>query len=147
MMTFHENTITNTDNEVIEPLESIEIYTHTSKEGKKYRLTLNLVGTTPAHLKGWELVKKRDLIMIGISMGNGYFNRSRLEVILTGMANYFSQLVVFIPDIPAIHTYRAIGYDKRVTKEKSENIEKIYVIVVKIFLNKLLQMVAEIRCE
>lgn len=111
-MSIPGNIITNTNNEIIEPIDSMIIYEHEEKDGKKYALTLNLVGTTPAHLKGWELVKKRDLVMVGVSMGNGFFNKSRLEIILTGMATYFSELVVLIPDMPALHTYRAIGYDE-----------------------------------
>ena len=108
-----KNVVLNTDNEVVEVLDSIAIYEHIcEKDGRKRVLTLNLVGTTPAHLKGWELVQKRELMTVGISIGNGYFNRDRLEIILTGMASYFSELVVVIPDIPALYTYQALGYDK-----------------------------------
>lgn len=119
-MSIADNIVVNNDihHETVEAIDSIIIYESTNIAGKKQALTLNLVGTTPAHLKGWELVKKRDLIMVGVSMGNGYFNHHRLEVILTGMATYFSEVVVLIPDLPALHTYRAVGYNKGTAKEK-----------------------------
>ena len=70
-----KNVVLNTDNKVVEVLDSIAIYEHIcEKDGRKRILTLNLVGTTPAHLKGWELVQKRELMTVGISIGNGYFN-------------------------------------------------------------------------
>jgi tRNA-dependent cyclodipeptide synthase len=114
-----KNIVMNTDNEIIEPVDSIVIYEHIcDKKNCKQILTLNLVGTTPAHLKGWELVKKRDLMTVGVSPGNGYFNKDRLEVILMGMANYFKKVIIIVPDLPALHTYRALGYDERHAIEK-----------------------------
>jgi len=109
----YKYTTLSVDNSVIEPLDSIVIYEHVcEKKDCKRMLTLNLVGTTTAHQKGWELVQKRDLMTIGISLGNGYFSRDRIEMILMGMANYFSELVVVILDVPALHSYRALGYDE-----------------------------------
>jgi|GEM_PF-6130878 len=114
-----KNIILNTDNDIVEVLDSIVIYEHLCEEdGHKRILTLNLVGDTPAHLKGWELVQKRDLMTIGISIGNGYFNKWRLKVILTGMASYFSELVVIIPDVSALHSYRALGYAEHLAVRK-----------------------------
>ena len=108
-----KNVVLNTNNEVVEVLDSVAIHEHIcEKDGRKRVLTLNLVGTTPAHLKGWELVQKRELMTVGISIGNGYFNKERMEIILTGMANYFSEVVAIVPDIPAVYTYQALGYDK-----------------------------------
>ena len=52
-----KNIVMNTDNEIIEPVDSIVIYEHIcDKKNCKRVLTLNLMGTTPAHLKGWELI-------------------------------------------------------------------------------------------
>jgi len=114
-----KNVVLNTDNEVVEVLDSIAIYEHIcEKDGRKRVLTLNLVGTTPAHLKGWELVQKRELMTVGISIGNGYFNKERMEIILTGMANYFSEVVAIVPDIPAVYTYQALGYDKHHAEQR-----------------------------
>lgn len=113
------NNVLNTNNEVVEVLDSIAIYEHFCKKKQCHQvLTLNLLGTTPAHLKGWELVKQRELITVGISIGNGYFNRERIEIILMGMASYFKELIVIVPDLPALHTYRALGYDEHQAIEK-----------------------------
>jgi tRNA-dependent cyclodipeptide synthase len=117
-MSIPGNFITNANHETIEIIDSLMIYEHSGKNDKKYQLTLNLVGTTPAHLKGWELVKKRDLMMVGVSVGNGYFSKHRLEILLTGMAHYFTELVVVIADLPALHSYRAMGYDERTALRK-----------------------------
>jgi len=114
-----KNVVLNTDNEVVEVLDSIAIYEHDcEKDGHKRILTLNLVGTTPAHLKGWELVQKRGLMTVGISIGNGYFNKERLEVILMGMANYFAEVLIIIPDLPTLHSYLALGYDEHHAMER-----------------------------
>jgi len=124
---FPKNTVLNMDDDIVEPLDSIVIYEHVcEKNNCKHILTLNLVGTTPAHLKGWELVKKRDVMTVGVSSGNGYFNKDRLEIILMGMASYFREVVMLVPDLPALHTYRALGYDERhamerMKKHKSSN--------------------------
>ncbi len=114
-----KNVVLNTDNEVVEVLDSIAIYEHIfEKDGRKRILTLNLVGTSPVHLKGWELVKKRELMTVGISIGNGYFNKERMEIILTGVANYFSKVVAIVPDVPAVYTYQALGYDKHHAEQR-----------------------------
>lgn len=115
---FPKNTVLNMDNNIVEPIDSIVIYEHICERNTcKQILTLNLVDSTPVHLKGWELVQKRELITVGISIGNGYFNKERLEVILTGMANYFSELVVIIPDVPALHSYRSLGYEEHIAEK------------------------------
>lgn len=117
--TIPNNLVLNTYNETVEVLDSIAIYEHICEKTKHKRvLTLNLLGTTPAHLKGWELVKKRELITVGMSIGNGYFTKERVEIILTGMANYFREVVVIIPDLPVLHTYRALGHNERDAVEK-----------------------------
>jgi len=113
------NVVLNTDNEAVKVIDSIAIYEHIcEKDGRKWVLTLNLVGTTPAHLKGWELVQKRELMTVGVSLGNRYFSKDRLEVILLGMASYFEEVLIIVPDLPALHTYRALGYDEYHAMEK-----------------------------
>lgn len=110
--------ITNEKGEVVEPIESIIIYEHIGEEDKRYRLSLNLTGTTPAHLKGWELVRQKGLMTVGISLGNGYFSRKRLEIILAGMAHYFSEVTVIIADLPTLHSYYALGYNEHTAMRK-----------------------------
>lgn len=112
--------LTNENGEVVEPIESIIIYEHIGEEGKKYYLSLNLMDTTPAYLKGWELVRQKGLMTVGISLGNGYFSRKRLEVILAGMAHYFSEVTVIIADLPTLHSYYALGYDEHTAMHKLE---------------------------
>jgi len=126
-----KNVVMNTDNEIIEPIDSIVIYEHICEEEScKQILTLNLVDSTPVYLKGWKLVKERKLVTVGVSPGNGYFSKDRLEVILLGMASYFEEVLVIVPDLPALHTYLALGYDEhhameKVKKHKHE-IERCY---------------------
>jgi cyclo(L-tyrosyl-L-tyrosyl) synthase len=123
---FPKNTVLNMDNNVIEPIDSIVVYEHICERNTcKQILTLNLVDSTPVHQKGWELIKKRETMVIGVSPGNGYFNKERLEVILMGMANYFEEVVIIVPDLPALHTYKALGYDEhhaleRIKKHRQE---------------------------
>lgn len=114
-----KNTVLNAYNDIVNPVDSIAIYEHVCENTMSKRiLTLNLVGTTPTHLKGWELVRNRGMVTMGISPGNGYFSRDRLEVILTGMANYFTEVTVIVPDLPSLHTYRALGYDEHHSIER-----------------------------
>ncbi|MEZ5671955.1 MAG: tRNA-dependent cyclodipeptide synthase [Thiotrichaceae bacterium] len=42
-------------------------------------------------------------------------------MILMGMANYFKEVVVIVPDLPALHTYRALGYNEHDAMEKVKN--------------------------
>jgi tRNA-dependent cyclodipeptide synthase len=95
------------------------------------------VDTTPAHLKGWELVKQRGLMTVGISLGNGYFSRRRLEVLLTGMASYFSELVVIVPDLPTLHSYRALGYDEQAAMQKVESHSHLIINRCKTIFNEI----------
>lgn len=134
--------ITNEDGEMIEPIESIIIYEHIGEEGKRYQLSLNLVDTTPAHLKGWELVQQRGLMTVGISLGNGYFNRKRLEIILAGMANYFSEVVIIIPDLPTLHGYYALSYDEHTAMHKLKIHSRSLVHQCETIFNEILNLKA-----
>jgi len=108
-----KNMVLNAVNEEIQPLESMILYEHfCEKKQLLQTVSLHLIDTTLTHQRGWELAKKRELITMGISLGNGYFNRERVELILTGMASQFEEVVVLMPDSPALHTYRALGYDE-----------------------------------
>jgi cyclo(L-tyrosyl-L-tyrosyl) synthase len=58
------------------------------------------------------IFNEKKMILVGISMGNSYFNDDRLKVILSGFSLIFEKVVVLLVDDLAVHNYRAMGYDE-----------------------------------
>lgn len=65
-----------------------------------------------------EIFKEKKTILIGISMGNSYFNEDRLRIILSGFSSQFENVAVLLVDDLAMHNYRAMGYDEKRAKKK-----------------------------
>jgi cyclo(L-tyrosyl-L-tyrosyl) synthase len=58
--------------------------------------------------------------IIGMSPGNGYFKQEVINQILAKAINEYPFIGIFIPDVPAIATYKALGYDDtRARKDKA----------------------------
>ncbi len=59
---------------------------------------------------GYEIVNSRGPSIVGMSPGNSYFKKDRIDELLKYCAGKFSQVKIMIADKPAEHTYKAIGY-------------------------------------
>ena len=54
--------------------------------------------------------------IIGMSPGNSYFTEEVIENLIKKIVGQFGRTAVFIPDIPAIATYKALGYPENVAR-------------------------------
>ncbi len=58
--------------------------------------------------------------IIGMSPGNGYFKQEVVNQLLDKAIKEYSEIGIFIPDVPAISTYVALGYDQtRARRDKA----------------------------
>jgi tRNA-dependent cyclodipeptide synthase len=55
-------------------------------------------------------MRKPHVVLLGMSVGNGFFSRKRIEIAICGFARLSGDLAVIVPDSIAIHTYLALGY-------------------------------------
>jgi len=58
------------------------------------------------------------LLVIGMSPGNGYFKQEVIDKLLVFGLSKYQKIAIFIPDIPAIATYVAIGYPEDIARNK-----------------------------
>ncbi len=61
---------------------------------------------------------KNKLLIIGMSPGNGYFKQEVIDKLLVYCLEKYEKVGVFIPDVPAISTYVALGYPEDIAKSK-----------------------------
>jgi tRNA-dependent cyclodipeptide synthase len=61
---------------------------------------------------------KNELLIIGMSPGNGYFKQEVIDKILVYALSHYKHIGIFIPDIPAISTYVALGYPENIAHSK-----------------------------
>jgi len=59
------------------------------------------------------------LAIVGMSVGNGYFKRSKIDELLNYTSENYDPVSVMITDKPAIHTYLAVGYSEKEAKRKA----------------------------
>ena len=64
-----------------------------------------------------QIFAKKELAVVGMSLGNSYFSEKRIRFILSGLSSYFKEVAVIITDEIAIHNFRAMGY----TEQKSQS--------------------------
>lgn len=57
--------------------------------------------------------------IIGMSPGNSYFKDDEIRTLLAETLKRYGCAVVFVADVPAIETYRALGYDAKKAREKA----------------------------
>jgi len=69
----------------------------------------NLSGT--CFQNGYNIVNHRGTAIIGMSPGNSYFKQDTVQTLLEYSAQLFSHIIIMIPDTPAVHTYKAMGYE------------------------------------
>ncbi|PHS58280.1 MAG: hypothetical protein COB17_03400 [Sulfurimonas sp.] len=65
-----------------------------------------------------ELYQKKELALIGISLGNSYFNEKRLKLIISGFAKNFKKVAILLADDLAMHNYLAVGYSESKARKK-----------------------------
>jgi len=68
---------------------------------------------------GYEIVRDRGVCVIGMSPGNSYFNKDRISSLIKFSSEVFSQTIVMVPDVPAVHTYKALGYCENKARQKA----------------------------
>ncbi len=76
-----------------------------------------LTGT--AFETGYSILESRGSAIVGMSLGNSYFNRPTIDELLYFCATSFCSLSVMIPDLPAEHTYKALGYSAEQAQRKA----------------------------
>jgi cyclo(L-tyrosyl-L-tyrosyl) synthase len=67
-----------------------------------------LVGT--AFKNGYEIVQDKGFAIVGMSPGNSYFRRERIDELLNYCSRVFDHVKIMIADKPMEHTYNAMGY-------------------------------------
>lgn len=91
------------------------IYTHAGA-GAERHLMIDWAASTPSPGAARSRFRSADDCVVGASIGNGFYTRERVEVLLCGLARRFRRLWLVIPDRPALHTYLARGY----TRDRAE---------------------------
>ncbi|MFC6879353.1 MULTISPECIES: tRNA-dependent cyclodipeptide synthase [Actinomadura] len=55
------------------------------------------------------LCERAEHVLVGVSPGNGYFNRERLAGLLRWAGATFARVDAIVPDASLVHTYQALG--------------------------------------
>jgi hypothetical protein len=63
-------------------------------------------------------IHMENILIIGMSPGNGYFKQEVIDKLLVFALNKYQNIAVFIPDVPAISTYIALGYPENIARNK-----------------------------
>ena len=58
------------------------------------------------------------ILIVGMSPGNGYFKQGVIDHVLQFGLEKYENIAIFIPDIPAIATYIALGYPENIARGK-----------------------------
>lgn len=61
---------------------------------------------------------KNDFLVIGMSPGNGYFKQEVINKLVRFSVENYKDVSIFIPDIPAISTYIALGYPESIARKE-----------------------------
>lgn len=61
---------------------------------------------------------RKELLIIGMSPGNSYFSQEVIDRVLPHGLSLYETMAVFIPDVPAISTYVALGYPENIARRK-----------------------------
>lgn len=65
-----------------------------------------------------EMFNAKEFVLIGISLGNSFFNEERLELIIRGFSTNFRRVAVLLVDKLSEHNYRAMGYSEAKIEKK-----------------------------
>lgn len=88
-------------------------YRHYGQEGLEGILSIRPAVHTPALRMGQQLLCEQPLVLLGMSPGNAFFTRKRIEIAICGFAQLVGDVTVVVPDSISIHTYRALGYSEQ----------------------------------
>ncbi|PIN75324.1 hypothetical protein COV18_03995 [Candidatus Woesearchaeota archaeon CG10_big_fil_rev_8_21_14_0_10_37_12] len=66
-----------------------------------------------------KLQKNSGAAIIWMSVGNSYFKRETITQLIKFASTNFSKVFVLMPDKPAVHTYKAIGYSQNKAEKKA----------------------------
>ncbi|GAA4463222.1 hypothetical protein GCM10023189_41000 [Nibrella saemangeumensis] len=97
-------------------------YDHYGSEGLEGRFSILPLSHSRALRTGLDLLSQQPLVLFGISPGNAFFTRKRIEIAVCGMAQLFGEVAIVVPGPISAHTYRALGYgeEKVATKVRTE---------------------------
>ena len=73
----------------------------------------------PAFGIGYKILAEKGDAIIGMSVGNSYFTEQVLNNLLPLSNQLFSSVRIFVTDVPARHTFEALGYDSRQAESKA----------------------------
>jgi cyclo(L-tyrosyl-L-tyrosyl) synthase len=62
--------------------------------------------------QGYKFYEKGDFALVPLCPGNGYFKPKVIEELLAFVSKKFLEVCIFMPDVPAIHTYKGLGYSE-----------------------------------
>lgn len=86
------------------------VYEHLGPTGLEGRLRIDVADQ--AFRRSTELVRGPHTVLLGMSPGNGYFTKKRVEIAVAAFAQLSGNVAVIVPDAISIHTYRALGYSE-----------------------------------
>ncbi len=88
------------------------------------KVILNLEGS--CFKTGYEILNRNDTMLVGMSPGNSYFKKDTISQLLSTVSRLCKNVTIFIPDVPAKHTYNAIGYPitraEAIARKKGNNL-------------------------
>jgi cyclo(L-tyrosyl-L-tyrosyl) synthase len=88
--------------------------------------------------QGYSIIGSNGTAIVGMSPGNSYFKKETIEDLLTECTKNFSKIIVMIPDMPAVHTSKACGYnDMKAEREARLNVNAL--------TNKMDEILPDIR--
>lgn len=85
-------------------------YQHFSPAGFEGSLTIYKELTHPVTVEAAKCLEQPHLVLLGFSVGNGYFSRRRVEIAVAAFAHLSDDVVLLVPDAISVHTYRALDY-------------------------------------
>jgi len=77
----------------------------------------NLQG--PVYQQGYRVLENKGTAIVGMSPGNSYFKKETIDALLSECTKKFSQIIIMIPDKPAVYTYKALGYTDMEAERKA----------------------------
>src|SRR5215831_2992954 len=69
--------------------------------------------------KGEQVLQTKGIAIVGMSPGNSCFKQQIIDELIKFVAGRFPKVYVWIPDKPAEHTYKALGYTDQESKTKA----------------------------
>ncbi len=68
---------------------------------------------------GYKILNAKGVAIIGMSPNNSYFKPHIIRDLIEFALQEFSQIYIFVPDVPATHTFKALGYTLPESQKKA----------------------------